>query len=254
MLWGSMGTISDEAVCIRRWDFSETSQTVSLLTRRHGVLRGLAKGAKREKSTFSGGFDLLHRGNIVAIVKPGRDLATLTEWHLIAPCWAVRKSLAANRVGLYVVDLVHHMLTDADPHPGLYEALMDMLDALDADAPAINLALLRFQWTLLRECGYQPELAHDAQNGETLPAGGTLAFSPQAGGVVADTGGPDRWRVRRATIDALQAIVGGESERKKISPAAIDRANRLLAAYLRELMGQELATMAWLTGTDLGGR
>ena len=42
-----MPTISDYAICIRRWDFSETSQTVSLFTRESGIIRGLAKGAKR---------------------------------------------------------------------------------------------------------------------------------------------------------------------------------------------------------------
>ncbi|MCH7602254.1 MAG: recombination protein O N-terminal domain-containing protein, partial [Planctomycetes bacterium] len=62
-----MPTISDYAICIRRWDFSETSQTVSLFTRESGIIRGLAKGAKREKGNFSGGFDLLTLGQVVAI-------------------------------------------------------------------------------------------------------------------------------------------------------------------------------------------
>ena len=39
-----MGTIHDQGVCIRHWDFSETSQTVSLFGRSLGVVRGLAKG------------------------------------------------------------------------------------------------------------------------------------------------------------------------------------------------------------------
>ncbi|MHC4990131.1 MAG: DNA repair protein RecO, partial [Planctomycetota bacterium] len=69
-----MPTIQDQAVCIRHWDFSETSQTVSLLSREHGVIRGLAKGAKREKGTFSGGIDLLTVGEVVAITKRGREL------------------------------------------------------------------------------------------------------------------------------------------------------------------------------------
>ena len=56
-----MPTITDQAIVIRRWDFSETSQTVSLFTRDHGIVRGLAKGAKREKGDFSGGLDLLTR-------------------------------------------------------------------------------------------------------------------------------------------------------------------------------------------------
>ena len=45
-----MPTITDNAICIRRWDYSETSQTVSLLLRNHGVIRGLVKGAKRPGS------------------------------------------------------------------------------------------------------------------------------------------------------------------------------------------------------------
>ena len=65
-----MADVTDSAVCLRCWDYSETSQTVSLLTREHGILRGLAKGAKRPKASFSGGFDPLTCGQLVAIIKP----------------------------------------------------------------------------------------------------------------------------------------------------------------------------------------
>ena len=111
-----MPTISDYAICIRRWDFSETSQTVSLFTRESGIIRGLAKGAKREKGKFSGGFDLLTLGQVVAIVKPGRDLATLTEWDLQDTNRHLRANLRVNKTALYIADLIHHMLTDHDPH------------------------------------------------------------------------------------------------------------------------------------------
>jgi recombinational DNA repair protein (RecF pathway) len=39
--------IIDQAIVVRLWDFSETSQTVSLFLREHGMLRGLAKGSRR---------------------------------------------------------------------------------------------------------------------------------------------------------------------------------------------------------------
>jgi len=38
-------SITDDAVVLRVWDFSETSQTVALLTRARGSVRGLAKGS-----------------------------------------------------------------------------------------------------------------------------------------------------------------------------------------------------------------
>jgi DNA repair protein RecO (recombination protein O) len=239
-------TITDNAVCIRRWDFSETSQTVSLFTREHGIIRGLAKGAKREKGPFSGGLDVLTRGQVVAIIKPGRDLATITAWHMQDMFRAVRASLAANRAALYMADLVHHMLVEHDPHPRMYDALVAELDAL-SDEQAIDHALLRFQWMLLIETGYQPELLRDARTGGALPDDApALAFSPAAGGLVADStpiAGPS-WRVRRETIDLLRRLNGAEA----VPPAdaqTIPRANRLLAVYFRELIGSEPPAMRW---------
>ena len=125
-----MPTISDYAICIRRWDFSETSQTVSLFTRESGIIRGLAKGAKREKGKFSGGFDLLTLGQVVAIVKPGRDLATLTEWDLQETNRHLRANLKVNKTALYIADLIHHMLTDHDPHQALFDQLRGTLDQM----------------------------------------------------------------------------------------------------------------------------
>jgi len=239
-----MPTITDTAICIRSWDFSETSQTVSLLTRDHGVVRGLAKGSKRQKGSFSGGMDVLTRGEVVAIIKPGRDLATITAWHLQELYRVLRQSLAANRAGLYMADLMHHMLVEHDPHPRLFDAFAEALAALD-DSSAIEISLLRLQWTLLVEAGYQPELFRDAQSGQPLPDDATtLAFSALAGGVVVDTSAPGRWRVRRETIELLRRLVANDQTHDDDADS-IRRANRLLAVYFREIIGSEPPAMRW---------
>ncbi len=240
-----MPTITDNAVCIRRWDFSETSQTVSLFTREHGILRGIAKGAKREKGNFSGGLDILTRGEVVAILKPGRELATLTAWQLQEIYPALRTSLQANRVGLYMADLIHHMLIDHDPHPRLYDAFVDALGAIQHPG-SIDAALLRLQWAVLEETGYKPELHRDAQTGAALPPNAaTWAFSARAGGVVADEPADDRWRVRRETIELLRRVAEGDIPADDADGESIRRANRLLAAYFREIIGSELPAMRW---------
>jgi DNA repair protein RecO (recombination protein O) len=289
-------TITDQAVVIRQWDFSETSQTVSLFTRGHGVIRGLAKGARREKGSFSGGMDVLTGGQIVAIVKPGRDLATLTAWHVQQMYPAVRTHLPANRAGLYMADLINHMIIDHDPHPAVFEAFTSALEGL-ANATQIDVALLRFQWTLLRECGYEPQVERDAQTGRELAANATtFVFSAAAAGFLAEASeasgidesplsdkrfskkhdmdvlmddrentshdraqstdnqvGPLRrpvpdaagsWRVRAETVRVLQAVASGQPLADSTS-TALGRANRLLAAYIRELLGSEPATMRW---------
>ena len=142
-----MSTITDTAICIRRWDFSETSQTVSLFTREHGVIRGIAKGAKREKGPFSGGFDVLTGGQVVAIVKTGRELATLTEWHLEDTYRVLRQRLDANRAGLYMADVVHRLLTDHDPHVALFDALAAALVDLEPHPNGVPRGFRRgFRW------------------------------------------------------------------------------------------------------------
>ncbi len=245
-----MPTITDSAICIRRWDFSETSQTVSLFTRAHGIIRGLAKGAKRQKGSFSGGLDVLTRGQIVAIVKPGRDLATLTEWHLEETCRVIRQHLPANRAALLMADLIHHMLTDHDPHTALFDALVGALADL-AEEARIPRALLTLQCRLLEETGYRPELERDAETGRPLPVEApTLAFSPRAGGVVVDNEAADRWRVRSSTVDVLRLAMKGASI-AEAEPQAVDRANRLLASYCREIIGSEPSAIRWAF-PDLG--
>lgn len=261
-----MPTISDSAICIRHWDFSETSQTVSLFARSNGILRGIAKGARRERGRFSGGIDLLARGQVIAIVKPGRDLATLTDWDVTDLYWPLRQDLGCHRVGLYFADLVHHMVTDHDPHEELFDALTEALAALRtlpraADDRSTDMetmrhairhgnetALLRFQWAVLRETGYKPELMVDAATGGALPLDeATLAFSPRAGGVVADTGEPGRWRLRRETVEVLRQLEANETTAPvRGSLDTLHRANRLLASYLREILNREPPTYRWV--------
>jgi DNA repair protein RecO (recombination protein O) len=251
-----MPTRKDEAVCIRQWDWSETSQTVSLFGRESGVLRAVAKGAKRERGPFSGGLEVLTRGEMIAISKAPPAMATLTAWDLRETFGAVRQSLGAFRAGMYLVDLVHHAVTDADPHPALFDALVSALRALGvgdaAPARRESEAVLRFEWATLSETGYRPELHRDvAGGGGGLVDSPTYAFSPRLGGLTADTGLADVWRVRSETVRVLRAIDAGGEEAgpegcgglSAFPTGSVARASLLLAHYLREILGREPPAM-----------
>jgi len=255
-------TLVDQAIVIRVAEFSETSQTATLFLREHGLIRGLAKGSRREKSRFSGGLEALTRGEIVAITKANTDLAALTEWDLQQVYWAVRRDLTAHRAGLYLADLLQHAITDHDPHTALFNALDAALDALSMPG-GHSQAVLRFQWALLTETGYRPRLDADARAGSPLAAAATYGFDPQAGGLVADPGqtgrssrstppsrpGPSPWRVRSDTVEVLRRLEAGPEVPAPLGSAeAIDRAGRLLAAYLTQVLGRDLGTREALFG------
>jgi DNA repair protein RecO (recombination protein O) len=237
-----MGTTHDQGVCIRQWDFGETSQTVSLFGRSLGVVRGLAKGARRERGAFDGGVDLLSRGEFGAIIKPNRDLATLTEWDLLEVFPRLRTDLIANQAAFYMADLVGRMLQPEDPHPLLFDCFVESLRTIGAaqspEEPPPDGAgsLLVFQWTLLSETGYKPTLSSSTP-------GDVFEFAPTSGGVLQPgeaTDGP-RWKVRRTTLECL-ATIGALSEHNTPS-VTVDRANRLLAAYACHILGTEPTTM-----------
>jgi DNA repair protein RecO (recombination protein O) len=233
-----MAILFDTAICLRCWDYSETSQTVSLLTKEHGMIRGIAKGSKRDNGAFSGGFDPLTRGSIVARIKTNSDLATFTEWQLEHVWWTTRNNLAVNRGAIYMVDLVGRMLTDQDPHTNVYDSLLEALNRME-DGHEIDWPLLRFQWALLVETGYQPTLETVSEH-ETV-----VAFSSQTGGIVEDTGEIDRVRVRKETVNVLRMLEEGSSI-QATEPEALHRANRLLAHYLRDIIGKESSAMRWM--------
>ncbi|MDP7005587.1 MAG: DNA repair protein RecO [Phycisphaerales bacterium] len=233
-----MAVFSDSAICLRCWDFSETSQTVCLLTKENGLIRGLAKGSKRDNGSFSGGFDPLTRGNVVARTKRSSDLATLTEWQLDHVWWSARKDLQINQCAIYMLDIIFRMITDQDPHTNIYETLLTTLDRIERGHD-YDWSLLRFQWSLLVETGYQPKLETVCETEQIV------AFSSKEGGVVKDTGEIDRVRVRKETIEILRTLLD-DRPNQPAEPEVLNRANRLLAHYIRDIIGKDTAAMRWM--------
>ncbi|MEM9019743.1 MAG: DNA repair protein RecO [Planctomycetota bacterium] len=240
-----MARIKDSAICIRDLDWSETSQIVVLLTEQHGKVRGLAKGSRRASPSaiakFSGGINLLNAGQVMVSTRRGAQLAAVTEWDLQDDHYHLRNSLRAQRVAMYAADLCGAMLADEDPHPGTYHALAELL-ATVADVGAIEHALLRFQWRVLSDCGFKPELDLDVQSGGELAPARAYTFDPSLGGLTSRDGlGDERWRVRGQTVGLLRAVAGG-GELADAEAVGLGRANRLLGAYARALLDKELAT------------
>lgn len=240
-----MTGIADRALVLRTWEFSETSQTVSLFTLNHGAIRGLAKGARRERSTFGGGFEPITAGTVVFRVRAASELALITEWNVEEIFWGPRTSLLAHRGALYASELIGAFITDREAHSGLFETAIECLRAMDTPS-AIPGALVRLQWAVLVETGHRPRI--DATTSESTGAR-ILGFDPEAGMVVPDPGprstgdAQSIWRIRRETLESLRDLDGGGPGKSGPTPApVVDRTNRFLAACCRYHLGRELQT------------
>src|SRR3712207_7995583 len=56
-LFRSMPLVRDRCICLRRTEYSETSQILTLFAREHGIVRAIAKGAHRRTKAGASKFD-----------------------------------------------------------------------------------------------------------------------------------------------------------------------------------------------------
>jgi DNA repair protein RecO (recombination protein O) len=253
-----MATIRDRCICLRKVEYSETSQILSLLGRSYGLVRVIARGAHRTTkagaSRFSGGVDLLDIGEAVFTDRPEKDLATLTEWKLTEGHLQLRRNLRAVYLGMYAVELVGLLIEEHDPHPELYDTLEHCL--LELGSPRAEQAFLAFELDLLRETGYLPELGACVACGSALAVQLRVCFIAGRGGVVCEscaTRFPERRSIDGRLLSIVQYVLNlgrsnGASRRLPVlTRHQTDPINRLLAGHIQHTLGRRLRVAGYVT-------
>ena len=82
-----------QGIIIRKTPLTESSMIVTWCTIDHGVLKTVAKGARRPKSQFSGKLDLFFEGEFEIIRSKKSDLHTLKETSVLLTRVNIRKSV-----------------------------------------------------------------------------------------------------------------------------------------------------------------
>jgi DNA repair protein RecO (recombination protein O) len=253
-----MGLIQDRSICLRKVEYSETSQILLLMTREHGLVRVIAKGAHRRTkagaSKFDGGADLLDIGNAVFTDRTDKDLAILTEWGLREGNLELRKNLRALYLAQYAAELVGLLFEEHDPHPSLFDRLQQTVSELGTDCR--EEAFLAFQLDLLRESGYLPELSVCISCGRDTGRD-TLYFSPGNGGVVCrncEGNVRDRVSVDARLIAMMQNLlrlprVNGQAQRlPRLTRHQTDPINRLLMLHIEHTLQRPLRLRGYVLG------
>lgn len=211
----------DSAICVRLVPFSETSQVVTLLTREHGVLRLMVKGAHRRTKAgaakFDGGLDLLDLGCGVFSAATEKSLGLLTEWKLLDGHLRLRRSLRAVHLAMLVAEVIPLLLQEHDPHPALYDRVVATLQALGTDATEES--IVAFLLDALEETGFLPELSSCLACGTPLAEHARAFFVANRGGVLcADCAEsvPGRVPIDPRLLRLAQVILGLPREQAQV--------------------------------------
>lgn len=197
------------ALVIRSVDVFESSKVLTLFTRELGKASALAKGARRLRSPFQAGLDLLSVCDIVLLHKASEALDLLTEAELAERFDPLRDDLAALYSGCYVAELLDALTVRHDPHPKLFDAALVTLRHL-GDPRTRPGRILRFELACLRELGLMPALDHCVHCGQPIEAhGGDVPFAVSSGGVLCPNcrpGQPHVALVPRHAIEVIRAL------------------------------------------------
>jgi DNA repair protein RecO (recombination protein O) len=175
------------ALVLRTVEVFETSLVATLFTREFGKVSALAKGARRLRSAFQGGLDLLGVSDIVLFTKATEALDLVGEAAPVERFPSLRRDLAALYAGYYIAELLSDLTDLHDPHPMLFDAARITLRHL-GDAELRLQRILRFELACLRELGVMPSLDCCAQCGGPVESRkeGTVWFGLATGGVLCD--------------------------------------------------------------------
>jgi DNA repair protein RecO (recombination protein O) len=182
---GSQARVEQQpAFVLHSYPWRETSLIIEALTRDHGRIALVARGAKRGTSPMRG---LLSPFSALSIAWSGRgEVRTLTRAEWTGGLVPLRGD--ALLAGFYLNELLVRLLARGDAHPALFGAYARALRALAGDEARLDPALRQFEFELLREIGYLPALDACA-DGEVVQPQARYRVDPQRGLVRAERDG-----------------------------------------------------------------
>jgi DNA repair protein RecO (recombination protein O) len=144
-----------DALVLRTYKLGEADRIVVFLTRDRGKKRGVARGARRPRSSFTGALEPMTEVRVAYFEKERRELVGLNYAEASRSPLTLGNPDALGYVG-YFAELLDEWAQEADADDRLYRLGASMLDALSAGAPIEPLARY-FEYWLLRLQGVYPE-------------------------------------------------------------------------------------------------
>lgn len=242
-------TYSVEAIVVRASDFGEADRLVTLLTPFAGLVRAVARGARKPKSRLGGNVDLLRHIN--ASLNEGRSLHTVSQVQSISSLRGLHAGLEKMSTGIYMAELAERFSVEGGSNPALFNQLVRTLQILDAE-PVHPLMPRWFEVQVLRINGFLPAITECVDCGAKLEPQGHV-FSPERGGIVC----PDcraaesdvllpaslntvklLRHMARADWEAVQPLHPGEDEQRQVA--------RILKEHLQFVLDRNVRSTAFM--------
>lgn len=151
-----MGLVETEGLILKTYSLAEADKIVVLLTQNEGLVRGVAKGAKRLKSRFGGGLEPFSIINLTYFQKEERELVSISHVELVKSYFESASEPQFLQKFAYLVDLLTEFAPPHDPNENLYRMAKVCLETAAENPESLDGIALYFELWILRLGGYLP--------------------------------------------------------------------------------------------------
>ena len=167
-----MPVYQSEALILRTYKLGEADRIVVFLTRDRGKKRGVAKGARRPRSRYTGALEPMTRADVAYYEREQRDLVRLNFVETSRSPLSAASGEALGYVG-YFAELIDEWAPEAHADERLYRLGASVVEAIASGAPVESLARY-FEYWLLRLQGVYPSVRQCPACGGALGAGAAM--------------------------------------------------------------------------------
>lgn len=148
-----------EAFVLRTYPFQEGDLIVSFFTRDQGKLRGVAKRARRPKSSFGSGLERLSQVKISFHQRENAELVRMESCELLQSQFGVLGSYEAGVALDFIAEVSDQLLPPAEPNEKFYRLIGSVLSYLRTDPQAgCWRSSTYFSYWAVRLSGFLPDL------------------------------------------------------------------------------------------------
>lgn len=152
-----MGLVETEGLVLKSYGLAEADKIVVLLTQNEGLVRGVAKGAKRLKSRFGGGLEPFSIVQVFYFQKEERELVSISHIELIKSFFEKASDPEFFEKFAYLVELLIEFAPPHDPNENLYRMSKVCLETASENPSNLDSSVVYFELWILRLGGYLPD-------------------------------------------------------------------------------------------------
>ena len=163
-----MPLIETESLVIKSYNLAEADRIVVLLTHDQGVVRGVAKGAKRLKSKFGSGLEPFSVVQATYFQKDSSELVSIQKIDIVRSNFAAASNPDFLQKFSYLGDLLITLSPPHDPNETLYRMVNACVETAAKDPETLLSTGVYFELWLLRLSGYMPDWTRCDECGRAL--------------------------------------------------------------------------------------